>query len=201
MSMDEKSTLRVSFVTGGPELRIAPVSTILSRVQSGPVWDVASIAPLMKRFLYFRSSGTRAMDSSFSVTSTNSLGATFFWLVPVVGLPRLKSTLGARHLNDGRRNCSFPRSSRSKRWSTFSTSGNRIRPCTGSGSMPFLGRRSGKAIKVERPGNGRSTNRTPTSNKAMNPSHADCGTAAGAWSGRGCAPQEAFSRRGLSPGR
>ncbi len=48
--MDEKTTLRVSFVTGGPELRIVPVSTILSRVQSGPVWNVASIAPVDEAF-------------------------------------------------------------------------------------------------------------------------------------------------------
>ena len=36
----------MSFVSGGPELGMAPVSRILARVQSGPVWDVASIAPV-----------------------------------------------------------------------------------------------------------------------------------------------------------
>ena len=46
MSVDKGSAFRVSFVTGGPELRIAPVSKILALVQLGPVWDVASIAPV-----------------------------------------------------------------------------------------------------------------------------------------------------------
>ena len=46
MSVDKGSEFRVSFVTGGPEMGIAPVSKILARVQSGPVWDVASIAPV-----------------------------------------------------------------------------------------------------------------------------------------------------------
>ncbi len=50
MSVERRSAFRVSFVTGGPELGIAPVSKILARVQSGPVWDVASIAPVDESF-------------------------------------------------------------------------------------------------------------------------------------------------------
>src|SRR2546430_6863219 len=119
----------------------------------------------MIRFLDFISSGTGAMDSSFSATRTNSVGATFFWLLPVMGLPRLKSILGVRHLNDGRRNCSFLRSSHTERWSTFSTPGNRILPCTGLESMPSLGRRFDKGIKVERPGSVPTDQLTATSNK------------------------------------
>ena len=50
MSVDRKGAFRVSFVTGEPELRTAPVSKILARVQSSPVWDVASIAPANEPF-------------------------------------------------------------------------------------------------------------------------------------------------------
>ena len=46
MSIDNRNPFRVSFVTGEPELRIESVSAILARVQSCPVWDVASIAPV-----------------------------------------------------------------------------------------------------------------------------------------------------------
>ena len=50
MNIDESNPFRVSFVTGEPELRIASVSAILARVQQGPVWDVASIAPVDNPF-------------------------------------------------------------------------------------------------------------------------------------------------------
>src|SRR2546430_2269419 len=46
MSVDKINPFRVSFVTGEPELRIASASAILARVQQGPVWDLASIAPI-----------------------------------------------------------------------------------------------------------------------------------------------------------
>ena len=50
MSVDKGSPFRVSFVTRQPELEVASVSAILARVQSGPVWDVASIAPVDNPF-------------------------------------------------------------------------------------------------------------------------------------------------------
>lgn len=45
MSVDLKNAFRLSFVTGETEIRIPPVSEILARLRSGPVWDGASIAP------------------------------------------------------------------------------------------------------------------------------------------------------------
>jgi hypothetical protein len=50
MSVDKRNPFRVSFVTGEPEMWIESESAILVRVQSGPVWDVASIAPVNNRF-------------------------------------------------------------------------------------------------------------------------------------------------------
>ncbi|MBI1875345.1 MAG: hypothetical protein HYS05_15865 [Acidobacteria bacterium] len=50
MSVDLKSAFRLSFVTGETELPIPPVSEILARVRSGPVWDGASIAPADDEF-------------------------------------------------------------------------------------------------------------------------------------------------------
>ena len=48
MSVDLKNAFRLSFVTGETELPIPAVSQILVRLRSGPVWDVASIAPPKK---------------------------------------------------------------------------------------------------------------------------------------------------------
>jgi len=50
MILDKGNQFRVSFVTSESELGIASASAILARVQSGPVWDVASIAPVDNRF-------------------------------------------------------------------------------------------------------------------------------------------------------
>ena len=51
MSVDLKNAFRLSFVTGETELPIPAVSEILARLRSGPVWDVASIAPADDQFL------------------------------------------------------------------------------------------------------------------------------------------------------
>ncbi|MEK7205430.1 MAG: hypothetical protein AAB254_07950, partial [candidate division NC10 bacterium] len=50
MSVDQRSAFRLSFVTGETELPIPSVSDILARLQSGPVWDVASIVPTDEQF-------------------------------------------------------------------------------------------------------------------------------------------------------
>ena len=50
MSVDLKNAFRLSFVTGETELPIPAVSEILARLRSGPVWDVASIAPADDQF-------------------------------------------------------------------------------------------------------------------------------------------------------
>ena len=50
MSVDLGSSLRLSFVTGQTPLPIPEASEILARVQSSPVWDVASIAPADEQF-------------------------------------------------------------------------------------------------------------------------------------------------------
>jgi hypothetical protein len=50
MSVDQRSAFRLSFVSGETELPIPSVSEIPARVQSGPVWDVASIAPADDQF-------------------------------------------------------------------------------------------------------------------------------------------------------
>jgi hypothetical protein len=49
MSVDPRA-FRLSFVTGETELPIPPVSKILVRLRSGPVWDGASIAPADGQF-------------------------------------------------------------------------------------------------------------------------------------------------------
>jgi hypothetical protein len=77
MSVDLKNVFRLSFVTGETELPIPAVSEILARVRLGPVWDVASITLPTTSFLFFTSSGTEAMDSSFSATKMRRRGATF----------------------------------------------------------------------------------------------------------------------------
>ena len=50
MSGDLKNAFWLSFVTGETELPIPAVSQILARLRSGPVWDVASIAPADSQF-------------------------------------------------------------------------------------------------------------------------------------------------------
>jgi len=50
VSVDKRNPFHVSFVTGELEGWIVSVSAILARVQSGPVWDVASIAPVDSGF-------------------------------------------------------------------------------------------------------------------------------------------------------
>jgi hypothetical protein len=45
MSVDLQNAFRLSFVTGETALPIPPVSEILARLRSEPVWDGASIAP------------------------------------------------------------------------------------------------------------------------------------------------------------
>ena len=50
MVVDQRKAFRLSFVTGETELPIPSVSEILARLQSGPVWDVASIAPADEQF-------------------------------------------------------------------------------------------------------------------------------------------------------
>ena len=54
MSVDLKNAFRLSFVTGETELQIPAVSEILARLRSGPVWDVASIAPADEQFPLLR---------------------------------------------------------------------------------------------------------------------------------------------------
>lgn len=50
MSIDLKSAFRLSFITGETELPIPALSEILARLRSGPVWNVASIAPAGDQF-------------------------------------------------------------------------------------------------------------------------------------------------------
>jgi len=50
MSVDHEKALRLSFVTGETAHPIPAVSEILARLRSGPVWDVASIAPADDQF-------------------------------------------------------------------------------------------------------------------------------------------------------
>ena len=50
MSVDLKNAFRLSFVTSEAALPIPPVSEILARLRSGPVWDGASIAPADDQF-------------------------------------------------------------------------------------------------------------------------------------------------------
>jgi len=50
MSVNLKNPFRLSFVTGETEIPIPAVSQILARLRSGPVWDVASIAPADDQF-------------------------------------------------------------------------------------------------------------------------------------------------------
>ena len=130
--MDEKSTLRVSFVTGGPELRIVPVSTILSRVQSGPVWDVASIAPVDNGFPRLHIEWHGGNGFVIQCYEDEHSWSDFLLAGPSCGPPAVEINLvGARHLNDGRRNCSFLRSSHTERWSTFSTADRENRSVKG----------------------------------------------------------------------
>jgi len=90
MSVDLKNAFRLSFVTGETALPIPPASEILARLRSGPVWDGASIALLTTSFLFFKSSGTRAMDSSSSATKMSRLGAPFCSVVFLADLRRSK---------------------------------------------------------------------------------------------------------------
>jgi hypothetical protein len=50
MSIDLMDAFRLSFVTSETEIPIPAVSEILARLRSGPVWDVASIAPADSQF-------------------------------------------------------------------------------------------------------------------------------------------------------
>ena len=111
MSVERRSAFGVSFVTGGPELGIAPVSKILARVQSGPVWDVASIAPVDESFPRLHIEWHGGNGFVIQCYEDEHSWSDFLLAAPVMGLPRLKSTLGDRHLNGGRMNCLFLRSS------------------------------------------------------------------------------------------
>ena len=50
MSVDLRSTFRLSFVTSETGLPVPPVATILARLQSSPSWDAASISRVDDQF-------------------------------------------------------------------------------------------------------------------------------------------------------
>lgn len=50
MSVDLRSSFRLSFVASDTELPVPPVSEVLGRVRSSPSWDVASISPAHVQF-------------------------------------------------------------------------------------------------------------------------------------------------------
>lgn len=50
MSVDLRGSFRLSFVAGGTDQLVPPVSAVLEQVQSGPSWDVATICPADAQF-------------------------------------------------------------------------------------------------------------------------------------------------------
>ena len=130
------------------------MSAILARVQSGPVWDVASIAPVDSGFPRLHIEWHGGNGFVIQCYEDEHSWSDFLLAGPSCGPPAVEINLGGQAL---------------ERWpqELFVPEKLAHQAVHRSGSMPVLGRRSGKAIKVERPGNGRSTNRTATSNKGF----------------------------------
>ncbi|MBI4473598.1 MAG: hypothetical protein HY646_13095 [Acidobacteria bacterium] len=98
MSADKRSPFRVSFVTGEPELEIASVSDILARVQSGPVWDVASIAHVDDPFPRLHTEWHADNGFVIQCYEDESSWSDFLLARPGCGRPAVEINLGGQAL-------------------------------------------------------------------------------------------------------
>jgi len=98
MNVDRRSPFRLSFVTGEPELPIPSVSEILARVQSSPVWDVASIAPVDGQFPLLHVEWHEGNGFVIQCYEDESSWSDFLLTGPRCGPPAVEINLGGQAL-------------------------------------------------------------------------------------------------------
>jgi len=98
MSVDKRSRFRVSFVTREPESEIASGSAILARVQSGPVWDVASIAPVDDPFPRLHIEWHAGNGFVIQCYEDENSWSNFLLVRPGCGRPAVEINLGGQAL-------------------------------------------------------------------------------------------------------
>jgi hypothetical protein len=98
MSVDQRSAFRLSFVTGETEPPIPSVSDILARLQSGPVWDVASIAPADEQFPLLHVEWHEGKGFIIQCYENEYSRSDFLLIGPRCGPPRVEINLGGQAL-------------------------------------------------------------------------------------------------------
>lgn len=98
MSVDPRNPFRLSFVTGETQLPIPSVSEILARVQSGPVWDVASIAPADGQYPLLHVEWHEAQGFVVQCYEDQQAWSDFLVVGPRCGFPTIEINLGGQAL-------------------------------------------------------------------------------------------------------
>lgn len=98
MRVDQRSEFRLSFVTGETELPIPSVSDILARLQSGPVWDVASIVPADDQFPLLHVEWHEGKGFVIQCYEGEYSWSDFLLIGPRCGPPRVEINLGGQAL-------------------------------------------------------------------------------------------------------
>lgn len=98
MSVNQSRALRLSFVTGETELPIPSVSEILARVQSGPSWDAASIAPADKPFPLLHVEWHEGKGFVIQCYEDEQSWSDFLLVDPRCGAPAVEINLGGQAL-------------------------------------------------------------------------------------------------------
>src|SRR5260221_395815 len=98
MSIDQSCPFRLSFVTGEAELPIPSASEILTRVQAGPVWDVASIAPANDQFPLLHVEWHAGKGFVIQCYEDEQTRSDFLTRGPCCGPPTIEINLGGQAL-------------------------------------------------------------------------------------------------------
>lgn len=98
MSVDLKNAFRLSFVTGETEFPIPAASDILSRLRSGPVWDVASIAPADDQFPLLHVEWHEGHGFVIQCYGDEQAWSDFLLTGPRCGQPMIEINLGGQAL-------------------------------------------------------------------------------------------------------
>ena len=164
MSVDLKHAFRLSFVTEEAVVPIPPVSEILARLRSGPVWDGASIAPAEDQFPRVQVGWHE--DHGFVIQCYEDAEAWSDFLLTAVrcGPPAIEINLGGQALERWPSELFVPEDLAHQALDCFLAGGSKIRRCIGSESTPSRERLFGKVGKEERLGNARIQQRRTTSN-------------------------------------
>jgi hypothetical protein len=98
MSVDLHYEFRLSFVTGETQPPIPAVSEILARLRSGPVWDVASIAPATDQFPLLHVEWHEGQGFIIQCYEDEQAWSDFLLTGPCCGSPAIEINLGGQAL-------------------------------------------------------------------------------------------------------